>query len=87
MGTENGPASEKPAHQVTFAYRFSIAKYEVPQNLYESVMGINPSKWKGKRNSVEMLTFDKAQEFCHSIGKPGFFKQSQFQKNSVNGLS
>ena len=40
---------------------FAIAKYEVPQNLWEAVMGSNPSKWKGKRNSVEMLSFDEAQ--------------------------
>lgn len=41
-----------------------IAKYEVPQNLWEAVMGSNPSKWKGKRNSVEMLSLDEAQQFC-----------------------
>jgi formylglycine-generating enzyme required for sulfatase activity len=43
---------------------FQMAKYEVPQNLWESVMGSNPSKWKGKRNSVEMLSFTEAEEFC-----------------------
>jgi gluconolactonase len=42
----------------------SIAKYEVPQDLWEAVMGSNPSKWKGKRNSVEMLSLDEAQAFC-----------------------
>lgn len=41
-----------------------IARYEVPQNLWEAVMGSNPSKWKGKRNSVEMLSLDEAQAFC-----------------------
>ncbi|HEX5103681.1 MAG TPA: SMP-30/gluconolactonase/LRE family protein [Pirellulaceae bacterium] len=43
---------------------FSIARYEVPQNLWEIVMGSNPSKWKGERNSVEMLSFDEAEQFC-----------------------
>jgi formylglycine-generating enzyme required for sulfatase activity len=43
---------------------YQIAKYEVPQNLWESVMGSNPSKWKGKRNSVEMLSYADAEEFC-----------------------
>ena len=38
-----------------------IAKYEVPQNLWEAVMGSNPSRWKGQRNSVEMLSLDEAQ--------------------------
>lgn len=43
---------------------YQIAKYEVPQNLWEAVMGANPSRWKGPRNSVEMLSFDEAQAFC-----------------------
>ncbi|MDB5341396.1 MAG: Gluconolaconase [Planctomycetaceae bacterium] len=64
MGSDKGPATEQPAHEVTFNHSFAIAKYEVPQNLYEAVMGINPSKWKGPRNSVEMMTFAQAQEFC-----------------------
>jgi len=46
---------------------FHIAKYEVPQDLWEAVMGENPSKWKGKRNSVEMLDFDDAREFCTKV--------------------
>jgi gluconolactonase len=43
---------------------FAIAKYEVPQNLWQAVMGENPSRWKGKRNSVEMLSLSDAREFC-----------------------
>ncbi len=43
---------------------FQMAKYEVPQNLWESVTGSNPSRWKGKRNSVELLSFDDAVAFC-----------------------
>lgn len=64
MGTAGGAASEQPAHEVVFGYRFAMAKYEVPQNLYEAVMGQNPSKWKGPRNSVEMFSYDDAREFC-----------------------
>ena len=65
MGRENGgQASERPAHRVRIAKPFHVARYEVPQNLYEAVMGENPSKWKGPRNSVEMVSFDEAQEFC-----------------------
>jgi formylglycine-generating enzyme required for sulfatase activity len=58
------PAAEKPAHTVTFAVRFAVARYEVTQELYEAVMGRNPSKWKGPRNSVEMVNWDEATEFC-----------------------
>jgi len=61
---DDGPANERPAHEVSIAYEFEIAKYEVPQNLWEAVMGENPSRWKGPRNSVEMLSFDEAEQFC-----------------------
>lgn len=53
-----------PDITIRFTKPFSIAKYEVPQNLWEAVMGANPSKWKGPRNSVEMLSYDEAVEFC-----------------------
>lgn len=64
MGLNLGPKNEVPEHEVTLNQAFSIAKYEVPQNLYEAVMGVNPSKWKGPRNSCEMMTLAEAQEFC-----------------------
>ena len=46
---------------------FEVAKYEVPQNLWEAVMGANPSKWKGKRNSVEMISLHEAHAFCLKV--------------------
>ena len=64
MGRADGSDAERPVHKVSFAHKFEIAKYEVPQNLWEAVMGTNPSRWKGKRNSVEMLSFADAIEFC-----------------------
>ncbi len=67
MGRADGTAAERPTCVVSFDYHFAVAKYEVPQNLWESVMGSNPSRWKGPRNSVEMLSFDEAQEFCRKV--------------------
>ena len=55
---------QSPKHRVTIANAFSIGKYEVPQNLWQAVMGKNPSRWKGERNSVELLSFDEAADFC-----------------------
>jgi gluconolactonase len=43
---------------------YAIAKYEVPQNLWQAVMDNNPSRWKGARNSVEMLDRSEAIAFC-----------------------
>ncbi len=57
-------ASSQPVHDVQLTTSFHMAKYEVPQNLYEQVLGSNPSKWKGPRNSVEMLTPGEARQFC-----------------------
>ena len=64
MGRDDGPAAERPAHTVRIQREFHIARYEVPQNLWLSVMGENPSRWKGPRNSAEMLSHTDAVEFC-----------------------
>src|SRR5439155_12257905 len=50
---KDAPSSEKPAHTVTFERSFAVAKFEVTQELYETVTGRNPSRWKGRGNSVE----------------------------------
>ncbi|HVX14488.1 MAG TPA: formylglycine-generating enzyme family protein [Pirellulales bacterium] len=68
-GADKTPADkaaqhEGPAHKVSIAHRFAVARYEVPQNLWEAVMDNNPSRWKGKRNSVEMVNYDDALDFC-----------------------
>jgi formylglycine-generating enzyme required for sulfatase activity len=64
MGSDAGSAAERPARRVAMTKPFFIAKYEVPQNLWQAVMGDNPSRWKGPRNSVEMLSWDEANAFC-----------------------
>lgn len=46
---------------------FAIARFEVPQNLWQAVHGKNPSEWQGERNSVERMTFSEAQEFCKKV--------------------
>jgi formylglycine-generating enzyme required for sulfatase activity len=64
---KDSPASQKPQIEVTLHEPFSMAKYEVTQELYEAIMGKNPSKWKGPRNSVEMVNWDEANEFCRKL--------------------
>lgn len=64
MGSETcGPAT-LPVRQVKMVGEFAIAKYEVPQNLYQAVMDTNPSVWGGPRNSVEMVSWADAVRFC-----------------------
>jgi formylglycine-generating enzyme required for sulfatase activity len=64
MGSATATPAEQPPHQVRLAGALAVARYEVPQNLWEAVMGNNPSRWKGPRNSVEMVSYHDAVEFC-----------------------
>src|SRR5688572_12779989 len=60
MGSDNAEdVRQRPAVKVTLEYSFAMAKYEVPQELWEAVMAANPSRWKGKRNSVEMVSYEE----------------------------
>lgn len=56
-----------PAKSTPMQDSFAMGKYEVPQNLYEAVMGVNPSRWKGPRNSVEMMSWQDTNKFCATI--------------------
>ncbi|QDV52853.1 formylglycine-generating enzyme family protein [Gimesia fumaroli] len=69
MGSSKGAPAEMPVHKVTLGEDFWIAKYEVPQNLYQAVMGENPSRWKGPRNSAEMFDWRTANQFCQKLTK------------------
>jgi formylglycine-generating enzyme required for sulfatase activity len=42
-----------------------MAKYEVTQEEYEAVMGVNPSHAKGAKLPVEMVSWDDAIEYCN----------------------
>ncbi|UUO06759.1 formylglycine-generating enzyme family protein [Blastopirellula sp. J2-11] len=46
---------------------FAMARYETTQDLYEAVIGANPSRWKGARNSVEMTSLADAEAFCEKV--------------------
>ncbi|QDU96134.1 formylglycine-generating enzyme family protein [Lignipirellula cremea] len=50
--------------EIRFEQPFSVAKYEVPQDLFKAVTGNDPSRWKGDRNSVEEVNRDEAIAFC-----------------------
>lgn len=67
MGTPEGATTEQPVVEVTLTAPFSIARYEMTQNLYEAVTGRNPSRWKGPRNSVEMLSWSEANACCQRL--------------------
>lgn len=52
---------------VVMDHPFRICRYETTQELYEHVMGTNPSRWTGPRNSVEYVTWSDAVTFCQRL--------------------
>ncbi|PHS15418.1 MAG: gluconolaconase [Blastopirellula sp.] len=69
MGRNPSADDQRPAHLVKIERGFLMAKYEMTQNLYQAVMKSNPSRWKGPRNSVEMITHADAVQFCKQATK------------------
>ena len=61
-------SNEKPAHQETVS-SFSICKYEVTQELWEAVMGSNPSRFKGAKLPVEQVSWNDCQEFISQLNQ------------------
>ena len=57
---------EKPAHQVTLS-TFSIGQTEVTQELWQAVMGSNPSNFKGAKRPVEMVSWEDCQNFIREL--------------------
>lgn len=58
-----------PAGKLSPKAPFRISQYETTQELYQVVMGRNPSRWKGPRNSVEGVTRLEADEFCERLSQ------------------
>lgn len=57
---------EKPAHQVTLS-AYHIGETEVTQELWEAVMGSNPSNFKGANRPVETVSWDDCQTFISKL--------------------
>ena len=59
---------EKPTHQVTVS-SFSIGQTEVTQELWEAVMGSNPSNFKGAKRPVEGVSWNDCQAFITKLNQ------------------
>jgi formylglycine-generating enzyme required for sulfatase activity len=59
--------SHYKVHKVILTNPFWIGKYEVTQKQYETVMGNNPSTFKGGDNPVEEVSWNDAMEFCKKL--------------------
>ena len=59
---------EIPAHQVTLS-PYYIGETEVTQALWETVMGYNPSWFKGNNRPVEEVNWNNCQEFIQKLNQ------------------
>ena len=54
---------EKPQHQVTLTNGFWIGQTPCTQELWQAVMGSNPSHFKGSKRPVEQVSWNDVQDF------------------------
>src|SRR5262249_23521167 len=71
MGCSNADTDclddERPAHRVRITKGFEMGKYEVTQAQWESVMGNNPSHFKGAERPVESVSWNDVQRFLQKL--------------------
>lgn len=60
--------NEKPTHSVTLS-DYYIGKFEVTQELWQAVMGNNPSYFKGNNLPVEKVSWNDVQEFIRKLNQ------------------
>ncbi len=59
---------EEPAHQVTLS-DYYIGETEVTQELWQAVMGFNPSNFSGTNLPVEWVSWEDCQEFIKKLNQ------------------
>lgn len=62
-----GPSDSELAADLVITEAYRISRFEMTQELYQLVMGVNPSRWRGPRNSVEQVTYSDAVQFCEKL--------------------
>ena len=69
MGSEDKYDDKKSVHQVRITQTFYMGKYEVTQAQWESVMGNNPSDFKGPNLPVEQVSYEDVQTFIRRLNQ------------------
>ena len=64
---EEASDDETPQHRVTLSQPFYLGKYEVTQAEWVAVMGNYPSKFKGRSNPVDTVSWNDAQSFISRL--------------------
>lgn len=65
---EDADSDEKPAHRVTLD-SYYIGKYPVTQRLWKTVMGNNPSYFKGDNLPVESVSWYDVEKFIKELNR------------------
>ncbi len=69
MGSTDGESDEQPVHGVILSKSFYIAEFELTQELWESVMGSNPSVDVNPKYPVNNVTVTNVQSFIANLNK------------------
>jgi len=84
---EVGRMGNETQHEVTLTKGFYLGKYEVTQEQYEKVMGKNPSRFKGNKLPVEMVSWNDAVTFCEALTKMELqnnYGRDDYSENKIN---
>jgi formylglycine-generating enzyme required for sulfatase activity len=60
---------EGPQHTVTISTGFYMGQYEVTQAEYQTVIGSNPSNFKGDTLPVEQVSWYDAIDYCNALSR------------------
>ncbi len=71
MGADEGSTQEQPVHRVKLAKDFWLGRHEVTQEQFESVMGHNPSRFKGSKLPVNDVSWEVATAFVNRVNEMG----------------
>ena len=63
---DEAKSNEKPTHQVTLS-SYYMGETEVTQELWQAVMGSNPSEFSGGQRPVETVSWEDCQEFITKL--------------------
>lgn len=75
---------EHIVHSVTLSYNFYMSQYEITQEIYESVMGENPTQTKNPKMPVEGVSWFDAVNFCNNLSE--IMGYQKCYSNSDNGV-
>ncbi|NLB68429.1 MAG: SUMF1/EgtB/PvdO family nonheme iron enzyme [Lentisphaerae bacterium] len=66
-GSDDGDSNEKPVRTVKITRGYWLGKTEVTQAQWRSIMGDNPSYFKGDNLPVERVSWNQCVEFCDKL--------------------